>query len=82
MTRKQARLWYDQEADFLELQTTPSGPRRGYFEPVGKDVFVRVDARTHKVVGLAIFNLTKRLWRKHTELKLPLQLDIRPLATP
>lgn len=74
------RVWYDREADFLELRTTPR-PTNGYFQNLGNEVFARIDSRTKKVVGFAIFNLTKRFSaKKHSELPLPFKAKIQTTA--
>ena len=75
------RIWYDREADFLELRTTPK-PTKGYFQNLGNEVFARIDSKTKKVVGFTVFNLTKHFpLKKHTELPLPLKAEIQTTAT-
>ena len=50
------RVWYDKEGDFLEVTFLDA---KGYMRDVGDDVFERVDEQG-KVIGVAIFNFSKR----------------------
>lgn len=64
---------YDEEGDFLELRL--GKPRKGYFKDLGKDVFERVEEKTGKVTGVAIFNFKKRTAKqKDIEVNLPVKL--------
>jgi hypothetical protein len=79
MGKSRLRIWYDRKGDFLEVRATPR-TAKGYFRSLGGEVFARVDSRTKKIVGFAIFNLTKRFVKRHAELALPLDMEIRPAA--
>jgi uncharacterized protein YuzE len=50
------RVWYDKEGDFLEVTFLDA---KGDMRDVGDDVFERVDEQG-KVIGVAIFNFSKR----------------------
>ena len=74
---KQLHLWYDKEGDFLEFRTGVTG--KGIFLPVGNECFERVDKKTGKVVGFAIFNFNKRFQKQHQELNLPVEMQLKAL---
>ena len=61
------RVWYDKEGDFLEVTFLDA---KGYMRDVGDDVFERVDEQG-KVIGVAIFNFTKR---DQQSVEVPLEL--------
>jgi uncharacterized protein YuzE len=50
------KVWYDKEGDFLEVMFREA---KGYMRDIGDDVFERVDEQG-KVIGIAIFNFSKR----------------------
>ena len=56
--KSKMHIHYDQEGDFLEIRV--GQPKEGHFNEVGDDIFERVDEKSGKVVGLAIFNFKKR----------------------
>ena len=67
------RVYYDEEGDFLEIGTGTK--TKGYFEDLGKDVFLRKDEKTGEIKGLAILNFKKRAQKlKDIELNLPLRM--------
>lgn len=74
MTNDQLHLWYDKEGDFLEIRI--GKPVRGIYQPVGNECFERVDKKTGKVVGFAVFNFTKR----QSELALPVAASLTPVV--
>jgi len=67
-------VWFDQEGDLLEV--TIGKPRKGFFKPIeGEDAFVRVDARTGRIIGFTILNFTKKFRKSNNHhLKIPLPL--------
>ena len=75
MTNDQLHLWYDREGDFLEIRIGKAV--HGIYQPVGNECFERVDKKTGKVVGIAVFNFTKR-FPTHSELVLPLMASLTP----
>ena len=69
------RLYYDEEGDFLEIGIDK--PSNGYFRDLGDEVFERVDEKTGKVKGIAIFNFKKRTEKlKEVELSLPFKIEL------
>jgi len=50
------KIWCDKEGDFLEV-TFREG--RAYMRDLGDDIFERIDEQG-KVIGIAIFNFSKR----------------------
>ena len=69
--KKQMRVYYDREGDFLEVNFGPS--KKGIFRPLGNECFERVDKK-NKVIGYAIFNFTKR-FKKPSEMVLQVQVE-------
>lgn len=51
-------LRYDEDEDYLEIYFGKI--RKGYFREVKDKFFERIDEKTGKVVGYAVFNFTKR----------------------
>ena len=66
-------LHYDDEADYLEIRV--GKPKEGYFNEVGNDLFERIDEKTGKVIGLAIFNFKKRT-KKDIDFSLPFKVEM------
>ncbi|MBS3176720.1 hypothetical protein J4457_05810 [Candidatus Woesearchaeota archaeon] len=75
MTKKNLHVWYDKESDFLEFRMRKTV--KGYYKPLGNECFERVDEKTGKVVGLAIFNFTKRFPKTHRELHIPVEMILK-----
>ena len=64
---KRLTFFFDREADVLYLSV--GKPRPALSKEVGDDILVRVDPKTHRVVGCTILNLTKRFGKmKEAEL--------------
>ncbi len=51
-------LYYDEEGDFLEISMGKYS--EGYFKNLGNDIFERIDKKTKKTTGVAVFNFKKR----------------------
>lgn len=51
-------VYYDEEGDYLEIVI--GKPTPCIMEPLGDDVFQRIENKTGKVKGFAIFNFKKR----------------------
>lgn len=49
---------YDEEGDYLEIYLGKI--KEGYFREIKDKCFERIDKKTGKVVGYAVFNFTKR----------------------
>jgi len=57
--KKNMEMYYDKEGDFLEIVL--GSQRKGRMKNVGKGIFHRIDEKTGKVVGVAIFSFRKRV---------------------
>lgn len=69
MEKEPVRVWFDKEADLLEVQL--GKPRKGFFKDAGDDAFLRVDTKGN-VIGFAILNVSKRE-KKTEEVELPIK---------
>lgn len=68
-------IHYDKEGDFLEIRA--GKPVKGYFNDLGNDLFERVNEKTGKVIGIAVFNFRKRANKpKGIEVATPLEIEI------
>lgn len=68
-------LYYDKEADFLEINL--GDYTEGYFEDIGEGVSKRIEEKTGKITGIAILSFKKRTERmQDSRIKLPLRLEI------
>jgi len=66
---------YDEEGDFLEVRM--GKPTASYLKDIGNDLFERIDEKTGKIMGFAIFNLKKRTEKlKSVDVPLPIKLEI------
>ncbi|MBI4141196.1 hypothetical protein HY485_05155 [Candidatus Woesearchaeota archaeon] len=72
------KVWYDKKSDFLEITT--GAPVKAIYRPLGNECFERIDKRTRKIVGLAIFNFTKRFPKQHQELSIPVEIQMKSMA--
>ncbi len=75
--KKNLRIWYDKEGDFLEI--TIGKPVKGYYNPIGKECFERRSKRTGKVIGFAIAGFSKQFGKGHRELSLPVEMLLKPV---
>jgi uncharacterized protein YuzE len=62
-------IYYDPEGDYLEIRFGES--TESYYEKIGQDTFVRIDERTGKKVGYAIFNVRKINDLKSIDVEIP-----------
>ena len=68
-------LYYDEEGDFLELNTGDYS--EGYFKNLGEGIFERIDKKTNKVTGIAIHGFKKRTQGlKDVKLSLPVKMQL------
>ena len=67
-------FFFDGEGDILYLSV--GKPRPAIAREVGDDIIVRVDPKSHRVVGCTILNLTKRFGRMKKAEPLPLAADL------
>ena len=68
------RFFFDREADILYLSV--GKPRPALSQEVGDDIVVRVDPKTHRVVGCTILNLTKRFGKMKADEPLPVMGEL------
>jgi uncharacterized protein YuzE len=72
---KNMHIHYDQKGDFLEIRM--GQPTKGHFNDIGDDLFERIDEKTGKVTGLAVFNFKKRTKNlKDIDLTLPFRFEM------
>lgn len=68
-------IYYDEEADFLEINIGKYTD--GYFRDVGEGISERVDQKTGKVTGIAIMGFRKKAGRlKDIEISLPINIEM------
>ena len=67
---KRLTFFFDREADILYLSV--GKPRPAISREAGDDIVVRVDPKSHRVVGCTILNLTKRFGKMKEAEPLPL----------
>ncbi len=75
--KENINLHYDEEGDFLEIRV--GKPTISYFEDVGNDLFKRIDEKTGKIKGVAIFNF-KKMVSKQKNIDVPLPLKVQLVA--
>lgn len=75
--KKNLRVWYDKKSDFFEL--TIGKPIKAVYRPLGNECFERIDEKTKKVVGIAVFNFTKRFPTHEQELSIPVDVQIKSI---
>ena len=73
--KNKLHICYDKEGDFLELRV--GKPTPSVYNDIGNDIFQRIDEKTKKVKGFAIFNFKKRTEKlKNIVVSLPVELKI------
>jgi len=73
--KNKLHIYYDQEGDFLELRI--GKPTASVYNNLGNDIFQRIDEKTGKVKGFAIFNFKKRTEKlKNIDVTLPVELKV------
>lgn len=77
--KNKLQVWYDKKGDFLEFRMEKAV--KGIYKPVGNECFARVDKKTGKVLGFAIFNFSKRFPKNHQEITLPVEISLKSLKT-
>lgn len=71
MKNKNITLHYDEDGDYLEIYFGKI--KKGHFRKINKELFERVDEKTGRVVGYAIFNFKERL-SEDLRLKIPQEI--------
>ena len=68
-------IYYDEEGDFLELRI--GKPTKSVYSDIGNDIFQRVDEKTGKIIGFAVFNFKKRTEKlKEIDVPLPVKVNL------
>jgi len=79
--KKQLRVHYDEEGDFLEIAA--GTPTKCYAEEIQPGVFIRIDEKTKKVKSIGIFSFKKRTKQAmDVNLNLPLEINFSSLQQP
>ena len=73
---KKMNIWFDKEADFLEITTSN---KKGFFRDKGRDIFERVDTKGN-IIGFAIFNFSKRSKLREEQIELPFEFKIKAIS--
>lgn len=74
MKKENLNIYYDAEADILEVQI--GEPTESYFDEIDDDLFEGHDEKTGELKGYKIFNFTKRGIRD-IKIPLPANVDIK-----
>ena len=73
--KKNLLIHYDEEADFFELIV--GKPTVAYYEDLGDEIFIRIDEKTKRVVGISIMGFKKRIGKSGDfEVKLPEKIGL------
>jgi len=76
--KKQLRVHYDEEGDFLEIAA--GTPTKCYAEEIQPGIFVRIDEKTKKVKSIGILSFKKRTKQVNDiNLNIPLEVNFTPL---
>jgi len=76
--QNQLRIYYDEEGDLLEIRM--GNPTPAYYEEIKDGVFERIDEKTGKIRGFAIFSFRKRMEKRDTiNVPLPVKVELTPL---
>jgi len=69
-------IHYDEEGDLLEIQV--GKPTPSYYDEIEDGVFKRIDEKTGKIKGFAVFSFRKRM-HKNSEImvKIPVKIQLR-----
>lgn len=65
------------KSDFFEL--TAGKPAKAFYRPLGNECFERIDEKTNKIVGFAIFNFTKKFPKHDQELSIPVEIQMKSI---
>ena len=74
MTQETITMFYDKEADVLEI--TIGEPSQCVFDEIGDDLFEAHDEETNELKGYKIFNFLKRGGMKNIKISLPVGVNI------
>ena len=68
------RVYYDDEADYLEIRIGDSTPNYG--EELSEDITLFKDEKTDEVVGIGIMNFKSKANLNNLEINLPLDISL------
>lgn len=74
MNPKNLEIYYDEEADILEIFI--GEPVASYFDEIDDDLFEGRDEKTNELRGFKIFNFRKRGGMKDIKISLPANIKI------
>ena len=73
--KEKLNIYYDEEGDFLEIQI--GEPTPSYYEEISDGVFERIDEKTGKIGGFAVFSFRKRIGEnKDINVNLPVKIQL------
>ena len=73
--KEQMSLYYDAEADFLEIGFSEG--KETFVRDIGKGISERIDEETGKVVGILVMGFKKKTGSlKDLKLKLPVKVEV------
>lgn len=55
--KQKMHVYYDKEGDYLEIRF--GEPTESTYEKIGPDTFARIDRKTKKIKGYAVYNVEK-----------------------
>ncbi|OYT41254.1 hypothetical protein B6U80_01710 [Candidatus Pacearchaeota archaeon ex4484_26] len=74
MKQKNLEVYYDEEADILEIFI--GKPTETYFDEIADDLFEGKDEKTDELKGFKIFNFRKRAVNGMREVRIPLPANV------
>lgn len=77
MNKKNLDIYYDTEADVLEIFI--GEPTACYFDEIDDDLFEGKDEKTNELKGFKIFNFRKRGGMKNIRIPLPANVKIEAI---
>lgn len=72
MKKQKMHIYYDAEADYLEIRF--GKPTPSTYKKIGLDTFARIDNNTGEVKGYAIYNVKKGSYLKSLDVEIPLTI--------
>ena len=67
--KPQMHIYYDKESDYLEIRF--GEPSESHYKKIGIDTYVRIDEKTGRIVGYAIYNVQKGTVLKSINVDIP-----------
>ncbi len=75
MKSKNLEIYYDSEADILEIMI--GEPTPSYFDEIEDDIFEGKDIKTGELRGYKIFNFLKRGGMRDIRIPLPANIELK-----